>query len=112
VVEVCFAAVETLKWVRVYTVDMVRKTTFPTTFGNEGLTIGFGYGSGDVGVHADRQLTAYADRVVFDPDDDSIATVWFKSGDESVGFVYMDEHVARRVAIEAEHAGTTVEGLE
>jgi hypothetical protein len=90
---------------------MVRKTSFPTAFGDDEVTLGFGLSSGDVGVHADSPLTAYADRVRLDAKDDGIATVWFKSGDETVGFVYMDAHVARRVAIEADHAGTTVEGL-
>jgi hypothetical protein len=90
---------------------MVRKTTFPTTFGDEEVTFGFGYSSGNVGVHADSQLTAYADRVRVEPNDDGIATVWFKTGNENVGFVYMDNHVARRVAIEAEHGGVDVDGL-
>ena len=89
---------------------MVRKTTFPTAFGDE-VTLGFGFSSGDVGVHADSPLTAYADRVRIEPADDGIATVWFKTGNENVGFVYMDNRVARRVAIEAEHAGTAVDGL-
>lgn len=110
-VEVCFCCTETVKWVCPHTVDMVRKTTFPTAFGSEEVTLGFGYSSGNVGVHADSQLTAYADRVRVDPSDDGPDCVWFKSGDTSIGFVYMDEHVARRVAIEAERGGATVDGL-
>jgi hypothetical protein len=89
---------------------MVRKTTFPTAFGDE-VTLGFGYTNDCVGVHADSPLTAYADRVRIESSDDGIDSVWFKTGNENVGFVYMDNHVARRVGIEAEHSGVEVEGL-
>jgi hypothetical protein len=89
---------------------MVRKTTFPTTFGDE-VTLGFGYTNNCVGVHANSALTAYADKVRIESSDDGINSVWFKTGNENVGFVYMDNHVARRVGIEAEHSGVEVEGL-
>jgi len=90
---------------------MVRNLTVPTAFGNNTATFSLGYNNPHIGIE-DTEVGIYADTVRLDttPDNDT-ATIWLRRSGVSFAHVYLPRHVARRVAIEAEHEGVNVSGL-